>query len=45
MVQSVKNLPPNTGNVGSVPGWGIKSPHAVRQLSVCTTRERPACHH
>ena len=27
----VKNQPSDTGNVGSIPGWGIKIPHAVGQ--------------
>ena len=29
----VKNLPGNTGDLGSTPGWGTKIPHAVGQLS------------
>ena len=37
----VKNLPSNAGDMGSIPGRGIKIPHAVGQLSLCTTtRER-----
>ena len=28
----VKNQPFNSGNVGSLPGWGIKIPHGVGQL-------------
>ena len=36
----VKNLPPNAGDAGSIPGWGTKIPHAKGQLSLCTkTRE------
>ena len=27
----VKNLPSSAGDVGSIPGWGTKIPHAVRQ--------------
>ena len=29
----VKNLSCNTGDAGSIPGWGTKIPHAVGQLS------------
>ena len=29
----VKNLPYNAGDVGSIPGWGTKIPHAAGQLS------------
>ena len=29
----VKNLPPNAGDVGLIPDWGTKIPHAVGQLS------------
>ena len=28
-----KNLPSSTGDVGLIPGWGSKIPHAVAQLS------------
>ena len=28
----VKNLPSNAGDVGSIPGWGTKIPHAAGQL-------------
>ena len=40
----VKNLPSNAGDVGSIPGWGTKIPHAVGQLLSprASTRE-PAC--
>ena len=39
----VKNPPSNTGDAGSIPGWGTKSPHAAGQLSPrATTREKPA---
>lgn len=31
-VPVVKNLPANTGDIGSIPGLGLKSSHAVRQL-------------
>ena len=33
----VKNLPSNTGDVGSIPGWGTKIPHATGQLSLHAT--------
>ena len=33
----VKNPPSNAGDVGSVPGWGTKIPHAVGQLGPRTT--------
>ena len=33
----VKNLPSNAGDMGSIPGRGIKIPHAVGQLSPCAT--------
>ena len=33
----VKNLPANAGDMYSTPDWGIKIPHAVGQLSLCTT--------
>ena len=29
----VKNPPSNAGDVGSIPGWGTKIPHATGQLS------------
>ena len=32
----VKNLPPNAGDVGSIPGRGTKIPHASGQLSLHT---------
>ena len=33
----VKNPPSNAGDVGSIPGWGTKIPHAAEKL-------KPACH-
>ena len=30
---AVKNLPSNAGDAGSIPGRGIKIPHAAEQLS------------
>ena len=40
----VKNRPSNAGNVGSIPGRGTKIPHALGQLSSCTTTREPAHH-
>ena len=31
----VKNPPSNVGDMGSIPAWGAKTPHAVRQLILC----------
>ena len=31
----VENPPSNAGDAGSIPGWGTKIPHAIRQLSPC----------
>ena len=39
----VKNLPANTGDVGSIPGWGTKIPHAARQLNPRATTTELAC--
>ena len=33
----VKNPPPNVEDVALIPGQGTKIPHAVGQLSLCTT--------
>ena len=33
---ALKNPPSNAGNVGLIPGKGIKIPHAMGQLSLCT---------
>ena len=38
----VKNLPSNAGDVGSVPGWGSKIPHASEQLSLYAATTEPA---
>ena len=37
----VKNLPANAGDMGSIP-WSRKIPHAMEQLSPCTTTTEPA---
>ena len=39
----VKNEPYNTWNVGSVPGWGTKIPHAEQLSPSITTRESMYC--
>ena len=33
----IKNLPFNAGDAGSIPGWGIKIPRVIEQLSLCTS--------
>ena len=37
----VKNLPCNAGDMGLIPGWGTKIPHATGQLSLCATTRQP----
>ena len=37
----VKNLPSNTGDTSSIPGWGIKIPHISGQLSPHATTKEP----
>ena len=38
----VESLHSNAGDVGSIPGWGTKIPHAAGQLSLhTTTGEKP----
>ena len=39
----VKNLLSNAGNVGLIPVWGTKIPHAVGHLSLSITNYRDAC--
>ena len=46
----VKDLPSNAGDTGSIPGWGIKSPHVVGgarvpqlERSPCITMEENLC--
>ena len=43
-VQWSKNQPCNAGDVGSIPGWGTKIPHAAEQLSLHSTTREHACH-
>ena len=33
----VKHLPCSAGDVGSIPGWGTKMPHAAEKLSLWAT--------
>ena len=40
----VKNQPSNAGDMGSIPGRGIKIPHATGQLSLWATTTKPTCH-
>ena len=52
VVQWVNNPPSNAGDVGSIPGQGTKTRHAVGQLSpwvattesTCHNSEKPTCH-
>ena len=37
----VKNPPANVGDMGSIPGPGIKSPHVAGQLNPCATTIEP----
>ena len=37
----VKNLPCKAGDMGSIPGWGTKIPHATEQLSPCIATDDP----
>ena len=37
----VKNLPCNARDTGSIPGWGMKIPHSVEQLSPAATTTEP----
>ena len=39
----VKNPPSNAGDVGSIPGWGAKIPHATGQLSPRATTTELVC--
>ena len=36
-----KTLPSHAEDVGLIPGWGTKIPHAARQLSPCVARAEP----
>ena len=33
----VKNMPCNAGDMSSIPGWGTKTPHDKKQLSLQAT--------
>ena len=39
----VKDLPCNSENVGSIPGWGSKIPHVSKQLSLHAITSKPMC--
>ena len=40
----LKNLPCNAGDMGLIPGWGAKIPHAMEQISLrVTTTEHVHC--
>ena len=38
----VKNPPFNAGDTGLIPGWGIKTPQSLEQLSLCAVTAKPA---
>ena len=38
-----KSLSSNSGDVGSIPGWGPKIPHAMGQLSPSPTTRESLC--
>ena len=40
----VKNLPWNAGDLGSIPGWGTRIPHAEEHLSLRAATAEPAHH-
>ena len=40
----IKNLQPNAGGTGSIPGWGTKIPHGAGQLSPRATTTELAHH-
>ena len=42
----VNNLPSEAGDLGSIPGWGTKIPHATGQvgLHAASCSEEPECH-
>ena len=40
----IKNLPSNAGDVGLIPGFGTKIPHAAKQLSPGTATTEPKHH-
>ena len=39
----VKNPPSNAGDMGSIPGWGARIPHAAGQLSPRAATIEPTC--
>lgn len=42
-ISLVKDLPSNAGDVGSVPGWETKIPHAEGKLSHCLPQPESLC--
>ena len=40
----VQILPYNAKDMGLIPGWGSKFPHALEQLGPQTTATEPVCH-
>ena len=40
----MKNPPCKAGDVGSIPVWGAKIPHAAEQLSLSPTTSEPPRH-
>ena len=40
----VKNPPCNTGDMGSIPGWGTKIPQATGQHGLCVATIEPTRH-
>ena len=40
----VKNLPCNAGDLGWIPGWGTKIPHAAECLKACATTTETVGH-
>ena len=44
MVQGLKNLASNAGDISSISGQGTKIPHTMGQLGLCASTTEPACH-
>ena len=40
----VNNLPSKAGDVGLIPGWGTKIPHAMEQLNSCVEITETVCY-
>ena len=39
----IKTPSSNAGDLGSIPGWGPKIPHATGQQTSCATTTEPVC--